>query len=227
MSRKILVIEDDPEIVRLLKHYLEESNYQVIVSDQGHKGIDQAKREVPVLIILDLMLPGMDGLEVCKNLKKDQKTASIPVLMLTAKAEEADKIIGLELGADDYVTKPFSPRELMTRIKVLLRRRQTDETRQKSFSYGKLNLDSSRHEVLLGGKTVELTSKEFGLLETLLSNVGRVLSRDWLLNQIWGEDYYGGARTVDVHIRKLREKIPSLSQDILTVRNLGYKLKVK
>jgi DNA-binding response OmpR family regulator len=177
------------------------------------------------LIILDIMLPEMDGFEVCKELRSDPKTASIPIIMLTAKAEETDKIVGLELGADDYVTKPFSPKELIARIKAIFRRAERKSEKEKVYHYGKLSLDISKHEIIFDNKSIELTSKEFGLLESLLQSKGRVLSRDYLMDEVWGRDYYGGMRTVDVHIRRLREKIPFLSKNIQTVKNMGYKLK--
>lgn len=227
MQKKILIIEDDRDISNLLKHYLEKENYQTFWSVTGTSGISMALSQNPNLIILDLMLPEMDGLEVCRQLRRNPQTASVPIIMLTAKAEESDKVVGLELGADDYITKPFSPRELIARIKALLRRYEKPEVKKVTFNYGKLSLDTLKHEVLWDNKSVELTSKEFGLLEILLRSSGRVLSRDYLLNTVWGEDYYGTSRTVDVHIRKLRQKIPQISSDIITVKNLGYKLKEK
>jgi DNA-binding response OmpR family regulator len=171
------------------------------------------------------MLPEMDGLEVCKELRADPKTSSTPVIMLTAKGEETDKIVGLEIGADDYLTKPFNPRELVARIKALLRRVEKKPEKEKIYRYANLVLDPFKHEVTLNSRAFQLTSKEFALLECLLRNKGRVLSRDYLMDQVWGYDYFGGMRTVDVHIRRLREKIPLLSQNIQTVKNLGYKLK--
>jgi two-component system, OmpR family, alkaline phosphatase synthesis response regulator PhoP len=225
MSKKILIIEDDKDIVDLLKHYLAKENFVLKDLGDGHSGLKKAKGENFDLIILDIMLPEMDGLEVCKELRADPKTVAIPIIMLTAKSEESDKIVGLELGADDYVTKPFSPKELVARVKALLRRTERVPEKEKSYRYGKLVLDVSKHEVTFGNRTMELTSKEFDLLTCLLRSKGRVLSRDFLMDQVWGYDYFGGMRTVDVHIRRLREKIPELSVDILTVKNMGYKLK--
>ncbi|MDH4222768.1 MAG: response regulator transcription factor, partial [candidate division Zixibacteria bacterium] len=167
----------------------------------------------------------MDGLEVCKELRSTPKTTLVPIIMLTARVEETDKIVGLELGADDYMTKPFSPKELVARVKALLRRLERKPEKEKAYRYGKLILDLTKHEVSYDNRPVELTSKEFDLLECLLRNKGRVLSRDYLMDQVWGYDYYGGMRTVDVHIRRLRGKLPALSKDIQTVKNLGYKLK--
>jgi DNA-binding response OmpR family regulator len=225
MSKKILVIEDDRDIVELLSHYLEKENFILKEAPDGYSGLKKARAEDFDLIILDIMLPEMDGLEVCKELRSDPKTTFLPIIMLTAKTEETDKIVGLELGADDYVTKPFSPKELVARVKAVLRRMERKPETQKSYCYGKLTLDLSKHEVSFDNKPVQLTSKEFDLLNCLLRSKGRVLTRDYLMDEVWGYDYYGGMRTVDVHIRRLREKIPALSKSIQTVKNLGYKLK--
>jgi len=225
MSKKILIIEDDKDIVELVRHYLEKENFVLKDAADGFSGLKKAKSENFDLVILDIMLPEMDGLEVCKELRADPKTSSTPVVMLTAKGEETDKIVGLEIGADDYLTKPFSPRELVARVKALLRRVEKKPEKEKIYRYANLVLDLFKHEVTLDRKVFQLTSKEFALLECLLRNKGRVLSRDYLMDQVWGYDYYGGMRTVDVHIRRLREKIPLLSQSIQTVKNLGYRLK--
>lgn len=225
MSKRILLIEDDRDIVELLKHYLEKENFTLKAAEDGYSGLKKAKAENFDLIILDIMLPEMNGLEVCKEFRRDPKIASIPIIMLTAKTEETDKIVGLELGADDYVTKPFSPKELVARVKALLRRAERRPEKEKVYNYGKLTLDLSKYEVTFDNKSIELTSKEFALLECLLRSKGRVLSRDYLMDEVWGYDYYGGMRTVDVHIRRLRGKIPELSEAIQTVKNLGYKLK--
>ncbi|OGC80863.1 MAG: DNA-binding response regulator [candidate division Zixibacteria bacterium RBG_16_43_9] len=225
MSKKILIIEDDKDIVELVRHYLEKENFVLKDAADGFSGLKKAKSENFDLVILDIMLPEMDGLEVCKELRADSKTSSTPVVMLTAKGEETDKIVGLEIGADDYLTKPFSPRELVARVKALLRRVEKKPEKEKIYRYANLVLDLFKHEVTLDRKVFQLTSKEFALLECLLRNKGRVLSRDYLMDQVWGYDYYGGMRTVDVHIRRLREKIPLLSQSIQTVKNLGYRLK--
>ena len=227
MKKHVLIIEDDPDIVRLLEHYLSSEKYTVSSAKDGVEGLELARREIPRVVILDLMLPGIDGLEVCRQLRQDARTSNIAILMLTAKAEETDKVVGLELGADDYMSKPFSPRELVARIKALLRRSEFKAATEKVYKYGGLTLDEATFEVHNAGQPVELTSKEFGLLQTFLRNVGKMYSRDSLLSEVWGDDYSGGPRTVDVHIRKLREKIPSLSEDIITVKNHGYKLRVK
>jgi two-component system alkaline phosphatase synthesis response regulator PhoP len=225
MSKKLLIIEDDKDIVELVRHYLEKENFVLKEAADGFSGLKKVKAGNFDLVILDIMLPEMDGLEVCKELRADPKNSSTPVIMLTAKGEETDKIVGLEIGADDYITKPFSPRELVARIKALLRRVEKKPEKEKILPYGNLVLDPFKHEVTLNKQTVQLTSKEFALLECFLRNIGRVLSRDYLMDQVWGYDYYGGMRTVDVHIRRLREKIPLLSRNIQTVKNLGYRLK--
>lgn len=224
MSKKILLIEDDKDIINLVKHYLEKEGYRTFEATDGVKGLDALKKEKVDLVVLDVMLPELNGIDVLKRIKGDAKTANIPVIMLTAKGEETDKIVGLELGADDYITKPFSPKELVARIKALLRRVEKPVEKTDTLKYGELIMDISRHEVKVKGKEIELTAKEFGLLEELLRNKGRVLTRDTLLNNVWGYDYFGNTRTVDVHIRRLREKIPLLEKSIITVKQLGYKL---
>jgi len=225
MSKKIILIEDDQDINRLVTHYLTKEGYIIKSSQDGIRGLQLIKQEKPDLVILDLMLPEMDGLEVCKRLRADSKTSALPIIMLTAKGEESDKIVGLELGADDYMTKPFSPKELVARIKALFRRSERHVEESTGFHYGPLSLDVSRHEVKVGGKTIQLTAKEFSLLLQLLKNKGRVLTRETLLDTVWGYDSDVTTRTVDVHIRRLREKIPFLSEAIETVKSYGYKLK--
>jgi DNA-binding response OmpR family regulator len=192
----------------------------------GIDALQRVKEEKPDLIVLDLMLPEMDGLEVCKRLRTLAETAMVPIIMLTAKAEESDTVVGLELGADDYVTKPFSPKALVARVKALLRRLdRAPANGTTQYHYRSLTLDLGRHEVSLGKQEVSLTAKEFGLLEHLLRNPGRVLTRDVLLNAVWGYDYFGTTRTVDVHIRRLKRKLPLLEEAIVAVKSLGYKLK--
>lgn len=223
--KKILIVEDEPDIAQLVKLYLEKDGFHTNVATSGVEALKLIKSEHPDLLILDLMLPEIDGIEVCKKIRTAPDTALLPIIMLTAKAEESDTIIGLELGADDYVTKPFSPKALVARVKALFRRlERTDDPKQSSFSFGPLVMDLSRHEVTVKGKEVSLTAKEFGLLEHLLRHPGRVLTRDVLLNAIWGYDYYGTTRTVDVHIRRLKIKIPVLNDAIISVKSLGYKL---
>jgi DNA-binding response OmpR family regulator len=223
--KKILVVEDEQDILQLIKLYLEKEGFRTITAMSGTEGLKQVKEEKPDLIVLDLMLPEVDGLEVCKRLRSGPDTAMLPIIMLTAKAEESDTVIGLELGADDYVTKPFSPKALVARVKALLRRLDRTPANGASLSYGSLTMDLVRHEVSLGKHEVPLTAKEFGLLEHLLRHPGRVLTRDVLLNAVWGYDYYGTTRTVDVHIRRLKQKLPLLEEAIVSVKSLGYKLK--
>lgn len=223
--KKILIVEDEAEIAQLVKLYLEKDGFQTTIANTGVEGLKLIKTDRPDMVILDLMLPEMDGLEVCKKIRNAPDTALLPVLMLTAKAEESDTIIGLELGADDYVTKPFSPKVLVTRVKALFRRlERADDPKRTSYAYGPLLVDLSRHEVMVGSEEIPLTAKEFGLLEQLLHHPGRVLTRDVLLNAVWGYDYYGTTRTVDVHIRRLKLKIPLLDDAIISVKSLGYKL---
>lgn len=228
MKEKILIVEDEKDIVKMLDYNLKKEGYRTIAAADGEDALDSAKRQNPDLIILDLMLPGMDGLEVCKHLKKEPKTAHIPIIMLTAKAQEADKVIGLELGADDYVTKPFSPRELMARLKAVLRRSQEKEKLPEVLKVNDLTMDFSKIQAYIKNKPVELTAKEFELLKTLIKAKGRVLSRDYLLDTVWGFDQALEiqTRTVDVHIRTLRKKLKNVANRIVTVKNYGYRFEV-
>jgi phosphate regulon transcriptional regulator PhoB len=223
IKETILIVEDEKDIVKMLDYNLKKEGYKVIVADDGEDALDLAKSKSPDLILLDLMLPGLDGLEVCKELKNERKTRLIPVIMLTAKAQESDKVVGLELGADDYVTKPFSPRELVARIKAVLRRGK--EKLPEVIKIGDLGLDFSKIEVTVKDRPVELTSKEFELLKTLIQAKGRVLSRDYLLDNVWGFNHAIEieTRTVDVHIRTLRKKLKSAAKYIITVKNYGYR----
>jgi DNA-binding response OmpR family regulator len=225
MTTKVTIIEDDPDIAGLVEHYLAAEGFKVNHARDGIDGLKRVKAAPPDLVVLDLMLPGLDGLDVCKALRAAPATASLPILMLTAKGEESDKVIGLELGADDYLTKPFSPKELVARVKSLLRRKARQEPAVPVYTYKELKLDQERHEVTFKGKDVQLTAKEFALLQQLLENPGRVLTRQTLLDRVWGYQSDVTTRTVDVHIRRLREKIPMLSDMIVTVKSLGYKLK--
>lgn len=224
--KKILIVEDEHDILQLVKHYLEKDGFRVSTAMTGIEALKKVKEDKPDLIVLDLMLPEMDGLEVCKRVRSAPDTAMLPIIMLTAKAEESDTIVGLELGADDYVTKPFSPKALVARVKALLRRMdRTPSNGTELYRYGTLTLNPARHEVSLGQQEVPLTTKEFGLLEHLLRHRGRVLTREVLLNAVWGYDYYGTTRTVDVHIRRLKQKLSLLEDAIVSVKSLGYKLK--
>ena len=225
MKEKILVVEDELDIVRMLEYNLKKEGFRVASCRDGDDALGAATKEQPDLILLDLMLPGIDGLEVCKALKKESKTSSIPVIMLTAKSQESDKIVGLELGADDYVSKPFSIRELIARVKAVLRRAKEKEKLPEVLKRGDLSIDLSKISVAVKGKPIELTAKEFELLKTLVSSRGRVLSRDYLLDTIWGFDHAMEiqTRTVDVHIRTLRKKLKSEARRIVTVKNYGYR----
>jgi len=221
---RILVIEDDRDIAELLVHTLERSGYEASFVTSGTDGLASVRARPPDLVVLDRMLPGMDGLEVCRALRASRLTAAVPVIMVTARAEEADRIAGLELGADDYVTKPFSPREVVARVKALLRRTQRTPPADEVLRYGSLAMDLSSHVVTDAGREAHLTAKEFLLLQYFLEHPGRVLSRDLLLSDVWGYNYTGGTRTVDVHVRRLRDKLPPLVHAIVTVKQFGYKL---
>jgi DNA-binding response OmpR family regulator len=220
---RLLVVEDDHDIAHLLSHSLGRAGFTVAVLHSGAEVLAEVRRALPDLVMLDLMLPGLDGLEICRTLRGDPRTASVPIIMLTARAEESDRIVGLELGADDYITKPFSPNEVVARVRALLRRAHR-ATPQGLLRYGALSVDVERHTVSVDGDEVRLTAKEFLLLQYLLEHPGRVLSRDLLLSDVWGYSYTGGTRTVDVHVRRLREKLPMLAEALTTVKQFGYKL---
>ena len=225
MKEKILIVEDEKDIVKMLEYNLGKEGFKTVSSRNGEDALNLINKEQPNLILLDLMLPGIDGLEVCKALKKENKTSSIPIIMLTAKSQESDKVVGLELGADDYITKPFSPRELIARIKAVLRRAKEKDKTMEAFKAGELTIDFSKITVSVKGKLTELTAKEFELLKTLIKAHGRALSRDYLLDTIWGFDNAMEiqTRTVDVHIRTLRKKLKSEARRIVTVKNYGYR----
>jgi two-component system, OmpR family, phosphate regulon response regulator PhoB len=223
--KPILIIEDEKDIVDLIAYHLAQSGFSVISALDGPSGLERAKKERPGLIILDLMLPGMDGKDVCRALKSNLLTQSIPILMLTAKTEEMDRVVGFELGADDYVTKPFSPRELVLRVKAILRRKEVSREGEKVIQIGDLLIDIDRHHVSIKKNPVQLTSTEFKLLVELVSKRGRVQTREHLLDKVWGYTYEGYARTVDTHIRRLREKLGPLGDSIETLRGVGYRFK--
>ena len=224
MNAKILIIDDEPDVADLVALNLNAAGCKVFTANNGESGLAKAKAELPDLIVLDLMLPKMSGTEVCKILKRDTATARIPVIMVTAKGEEVDRIIGLELGADDYVTKPFSPRELNLRIQSILRRSKPEQAKQERVKHGKLTIDHARHEVWFGAEKADLTATEFKLLALLLERKGRVQSRDRLLNDVWGYEAAIDTRTVDTHVRRLREKMGKLADYIDTVRGVGYRM---
>jgi DNA-binding response OmpR family regulator len=226
MSYKILVVDDEPSIIDVLTYNLEKAHYRVLVARDGPQAIDLAVQEHPDLIILDLMLPNMDGLEVCRTLRRE---GNVPIIMLTARDEEVDRVVGLELGADDYVVKPFSVRELMARVKSVLRRTSSEPVKPSGeLRVGNLMLDIDRHEVHWNNTSLDLSALEFELLHILMFNVGQVLSREQLLTQVWGYDYYGDLRTVDTAVKRLRAKLRAIdslaSKLLVTVRSVGYKL---
>jgi two-component system alkaline phosphatase synthesis response regulator PhoP len=225
MKEMILIVEDEKDIAKVLDYNLKKEGFRTLSAYDGEKAIGMAVKEHPDLVILDLMLPEIDGLEVCRTLKSERKTASIPIIILTAKTQETDKIVGLELGADDYVTKPFSPRELIARVRAVLRRVKEGGKVPEVMRIGMLGIDFAKISVSVKDKPVELTAKEFELLKTLIKARGRVLSRDYLLDTIWGldESLEIQTRTVDVHIRTLRKKLKSEAKHIITVKNYGYR----
>jgi DNA-binding response OmpR family regulator len=221
---KILVAEDDRDIADLIARYLHKQGWNPHVVGAGDEALAYAKREAVDLVVLDVMLPGLNGLEVCRLLRSDSATEAIPIIMVTARAEETDRILGLDIGADDYLAKPFSPNELIARVRALMRRSKRAEEPTATLTFGPIVMDLSRHTVEDGGRDVKLTAKEFLLLQYLLEHRGRVLSRDLLLGDVWGYRYTGGTRTVDVHVRRLREKLPALVDALVTVKQFGYKL---
>ena len=220
----ILVAEDDRDIADLIRHYLERAGWTATVVSSGDAALSSARARTPDVVILDVMMPALSGFEVCRALRADKTTAAIPIIMLTARAEEADRIVGLELGADDYISKPFSPKELVARIRALVRRTRRAEPEDSTLRFAGVLVDLTRHTVTDAGREVRLTAKEFLLLKYLLEHRGRVLSRDLLLGDVWGYRYTGGTRTVDVHVRRLREKLPALVEGLVTVKQFGYKL---
>lgn len=227
-QEKILIVDDEEHILELLKFNIKNAGYEVVTANNGLDGVKIAKEEKPDLVLLDLMLPGMDGYDVCKEIKKNKETSNTAIIMLTAKGEELDKILGLELGADDYMTKPFSIRELLARVKAVLRRSiHTSSNKEEDYyENGRLKIDFERHEVLINKERIDMTLKEFELLEILIKNRGKILKREVLLDKIWGYEYIGETRTVDVHIRYLRKKVEEDDKNpklIETIRGVGYR----
>ncbi len=232
MSKELIFsLEDEKHIQELIKYNLELKGYKVDTFESGEELLNKSTDTIPDLYILDIMLPGIDGLEVCRHLKENPKTRNVPIIMLTAKSEEFDKVLGLELGADDYIIKPFSVKELVARVKVIFRRINTKYNSESDVTeHGNLSVNSTRREVYKNGKLIDMPLKEFELLSLLINNKGKVLTREMLLEKIWGFDYYGETRTVDVHIRYLRQKIEDDDTNptyIETVRGIGYKLSDK
>jgi two-component system phosphate regulon response regulator PhoB len=223
MKPKILVVDDEPEVVELAGFNLKQAGFEVLSAADGSEAVRKARSLLPSLIVLDVMMPELDGFEVCKMLRRDPATAAIPILMLTAKAAEMDRVLGLELGADDYLVKPFSPRELILRIRKILKRQEDQPDATDRLQVGELLVDGSRHMVSWRGKQIELTATEFKLLQTLIQRKGRVQSRDQLLRDVWEYNSLVDTRTVDTHVRRLREKLGSASKYLDTVRGVGYR----
>jgi two-component system alkaline phosphatase synthesis response regulator PhoP len=222
---RILIIDDEEDLIELVRYNLEQEGFQVEGVTDGESGLHHAVQKTPDLILVDLMLPGMDGLEVCRALRDDNRTASVPIIMLTAKSTESDRVVGLELGADDYVVKPFSPRELAARVKAVLRRTQTAQSESKVIRRGDLSIDLTRREVNIKGTSIDLTATEFRLLQFFAHNPGRVFSRSELIDGVLGRDVSVIDRTIDVHITGLRKKIGDYSVWIETVRGFGYRFR--
>lgn len=226
-KEKILIIEDEQHIQELLTYNLQQREYKVVNLLDGTRAIETIEREKPDLILLDIMLPGKDGIEICKELKRKRETENIPIIMLTARGEEFDKVLGLEIGADDYITKPFSVKELIARIRAILRRTSKAAYSNTFLQIGDIIIDNEKYEVMKNNKRIELTLKEFELLKLLAENKGKVLTRNFLLDKIWGYEYSGETRTVDVHIRHLRKKLEEDDKEpkyIETIRGVGYRI---
>jgi phosphate regulon transcriptional regulator PhoB len=225
MASRVLIVEDERDIRDLVVLHLQRDGYEVTSAGSGEEALAQVRQSPPDLVVLDLMLPAMSGLEVCRRIRQEQATATLPIVMLTAKADEVDRVVGLELGADDYVVKPFSPKELLARVRAVLRRSRPGPDAA-PMTFGALTIDPGTHRVFVGGETVALTPKEFELLRALVAVRGRVLSREFLLDRVWGYSRAGEieSRTVDVHVRRLRVKLGAEGQRILTVKSVGYRL---
>jgi two-component system, OmpR family, alkaline phosphatase synthesis response regulator PhoP len=221
MPSTVLVADDEKNIVQLIKLYLTNEGFLVETAQDGQEALDKARRFRPDLVVLDIMMPRVDGLEVCRRLRKE---SNVPVIMLTARTDDVDKIVGLELGADDYVTKPFNPRELVARVKAVLRRAQAPQEVDVTVDIGNVSIDPARREVRIDGREVHMRAKEFDLLLALAQEHGRVLTREALLSRVWGYEYLGDSRTVDVHVTWLRDKLSPATAHIQTVRGVGYKL---
>ena len=226
MFKKILIVEDEQDLIKLLKYNLEKEGFKVAYTSDGSLALAEIRRDAPDLVMLDLMLPGMDGLEVCRQIRRHDKYAAIPILMLTARGEEADRVVGLEIGADDYVTKPFSIRELLARIRVRLRRHTPGQDTGSKLKFGDVEVDFDKYEATRAGRRIELTGKEFDVLRLLAQHRGEIVTRDRLLDEVWGYENYPTTRTVDNHILRLRQKLeenPSDPRHILSVYGEGYK----
>jgi two-component system phosphate regulon response regulator PhoB len=224
MTKPILVVEDEPDLAELVHFHLSQAGFAVSVARTGKEGIEAIRRAPPALVVLDLMLPDLPGTELCRTVRADPKLRELPILMLTARSEEIDRVVGFEVGADDYLTKPFSPRELVLRVRAILRRTEGEPARASVLARGELQLDAERHRCTVGGVPVDLTAKEFRLLEVLMSRPGHVMSRQRLLDDVWGSDITVTERTIDTHLKRLREKLGAAGEQIETVRGVGYRL---
>ena len=222
MKAKVLVVEDDHDIAELVRLHLVRAGFETDLVTSGDEVLPRLREARPDLVVLDVMLPGLSGLEVCRLVRADAELAAVPIVMVTARVHEEDRVAGFEIGADDYVTKPFSPRDLVARVQAVLRRTKSLAADQ-VVNIGSISIDLTSHEVACEGQEVRLTAKEFLLLRYFIEHQGRVLSRDRLLSDVWGYRYTGGTRTVDVHVRRLREKLPVLVQQIVTIKQFGYK----
>jgi two-component system phosphate regulon response regulator PhoB len=222
--KTVLIIEDEKDLAELVAFNLEKEGFRTVIALDGPTGLDAARKSPPDLILLDLMLPGIMGTELCKSLRKQEKTATVPIIMLTARGEEIDRVVGFEVGADDYIVKPFSSRELLLRIKAVLRRSLPDKAEGRTLTIGPVSIDTDRHLVSIAGEEIVLTSTEFKLLLNLAERLGRVQSRDILLKNVWGYNYVGDTRTVDTHITRLRTKLGEAGYMIKTIRGFGYKM---
>jgi two-component system phosphate regulon response regulator PhoB len=223
VTERILIVDDEPDLLELVRFNLSQAGFDVDTATGGQEGIDKARRHRPDLVVLDLMLPDVPGTEVCRRLRTDPELGAVPILMLTARSEEIDRVVGLELGADDYVTKPFSPRELVLRARAILRRTRADGEPAKLMRRGLLELDPERHRCRVGEHEIKLTAKEFELLQALMERPGRVMTRDRLLDEVWGADITVTSRTIDTHLKRLREKLGEAGDLVETVRGVGYR----
>ena len=224
MPSTILVIEDEPDLAELVRFHLSQAGFAVEIAHSGRAGLDAIRRARPALVLLDLMLPDLSGTDVCREVRADAKLRDLPILMLTARADEVDRVVGFEIGADDYVTKPFSPRELVLRVKAILRRAEGEGQPAAVLRRGALQVDAERHRCSVDGAPVDLTAKEFRLLEVLMSRPGHVMTRQRLLDDVWGSDITVTERTIDTHLKRLREKLGAAGELIETVRGVGYRL---
>lgn len=223
MSARILVVDDEPDLLELVRFNLTQAGFQVSTATSGREALEQLKGSVPDLVVLDLMLPDVSGNDICRQIRSDPALAELPIVMLTAKSEEVDRVVGFELGADDYVPKPFSPRELTLRIRAVLRRRASPPTAGSSIEHGVLRVDPDRHRCFVHDEEIDLTAKEFRLLTTLMAKPGRVMTRERLLDEVWGSEITVTSRTIDTHLKRLREKLGAAGDLIETVRGVGYR----